>query len=169
MPRKVTKDHIQQWKKLRDRGYSYRTIGEKTGWNEDTVGKYLQEHPPEEAQETGDQSLAEIYTRQSRIMELETEVNAMKKKLENKASTLDGYLKEQHRSLADKIDWVLDHMKTADPQEVEQVVEQVKQEYVEVTEEKDPTSRLHSLRVKIGMKKRNYRQHKKTLNKPRRR
>ena len=43
MPKKVTQDDIDGWVKLRKKRYSFRRISEKTGWNEDTIRKYLHE------------------------------------------------------------------------------------------------------------------------------
>ncbi|KXA93478.1 hypothetical protein AKJ65_02270 [candidate division MSBL1 archaeon SCGC-AAA259E19] len=43
MPRKVTRDDIEEWMDLREKGYSFREIGEKTDWNEETVRKHVRE------------------------------------------------------------------------------------------------------------------------------
>lgn len=41
MGRKVTQDDVNEWMELRERGYSFRDIAEKTGWSEETVRKYV--------------------------------------------------------------------------------------------------------------------------------
>lgn len=41
MARKVTLDDINKWLELRGRGYSFKRIGEETGWNEETVRNHI--------------------------------------------------------------------------------------------------------------------------------
>lgn len=41
--RKVTQDDIDEWMELRRKGYSFKKIGEETGWNGETVRKHVRE------------------------------------------------------------------------------------------------------------------------------
>lgn len=41
MPRKITKDNVDQWVELRGRGHTFQKIGEETGWNPETVRTHV--------------------------------------------------------------------------------------------------------------------------------